>query len=113
MSKAFAVILQDLRDGRTHAEMSEQFDKLVKEVEHTGKSGSLVLTIKIAPASRSQPIDKVIVSPTVTMKPPKPEAGEDFFWLTDDSELSRNHPRQNDLPLREATAPQQFMESAK
>lgn len=104
MTKAFSVILQDLRDGRTHAELSEQFAKLVKEVEQAGKAGTLTLVIKVSPASRAQPVDKIIVSPTVALKPPKPDAGEDFFWLTDDSELSRNHPRQSDLPLREATA---------
>lgn len=31
MSKAFAVTLQDLRDGRTHAEMTEKFAQLIKE----------------------------------------------------------------------------------
>lgn len=110
MSKAFAVILQDLRDGRTHADLSEQFAKLMKNVKDTGKAGSLVLTVKVTPASRTQPVDKVIVSPTVELKLPKPEAGEDFYWLDDDDELSRNHPRQGDLPLREATPPTQFKE---
>lgn len=113
MSKAFAVILQDLRDGRTHAEMSEKFAQLIKEVEQSGKAGSVTLTIKVAPASRAQPIDKIIVQPTVKLVSPKPDVGEDFFWLDDDSQLSRNHPRQGDLPLREAAAPAPFKEAAK
>ena len=113
MSKAFAVLLQDLRDSRTHAELTDKFAQLVKEVEQAGKSGSIVLTVKVAPASRAQPVDKVIVQPTVKLVSPKPEAGEDFFWLTDDAELSRNHPRQGDLPLREVTPPTEFKEAAK
>lgn len=115
MSKAFSVILQDLRDGRTHSDLSARFAELVKEVEQTGKAGSLLLTIKVAPASRAQPVDKVIVSPTITLKLPKPDAGEDFFWLSDESELSRNHPRQQALgmELREAPAkPDQLKEAA-
>jgi hypothetical protein len=43
---------------------------------------------------------------------PKPEQPSDFFWLTEDGETSRNHPRQHDLPLREVTpAPQTFKEA--
>lgn len=112
MSKAFAVTLQDLRDGRTHAEMTEKFAQLIKEVEAAGKCGSISLTIKVSPASRAQPVDKVIVQPVVKLVSPKPEVGEDFFWLSDDAELCRNHPRQGDLPLREAVAPTTFKESA-
>lgn len=112
MTKAFAVILQDLRDGRTHAEMTEKFAQLVKEVEQSGKGGTIVLTVKVAPASRAQPIDKVIVQPSVKLNSPKPDVGEDFFWIDDDSQLSRNHPRQGDLPLREAAKPTTFKEAA-
>lgn len=114
MAKAFSVLLQDLRDGRTHDDMTQKFAELVKEVEATGRAGSLTLTIKVAPASRAQPIDKIIVSPTVKLTPPKPEAGEDFFWLTEESELSRNHPRQADLLLRDANSkPAELKEAAK
>lgn len=116
MAKAFALILQDLRDGRTHDEMSQQFDQLIAQVQASGKSGTLTLTIKVAPASRAQPVDKVIVQPVVKLNPPKPEVGEDFFWVTDDAELSRNHPKQAALDLREATSnskPEQFKEATK
>lgn len=114
MAQAFSIVLQDLRDGRTHDEMSQQFAALVKEVEHTGRSGTLTLTIKVSPASRAQPVDKVIVQPIVKLTPPKPEVGEDFFWLTEDSELSRNHPRQTGLDLREVDpSPAQFKEASK
>jgi hypothetical protein len=114
MTTAFSVLLQDLRDGRTHDEMSQKFAALVKEVEASGRSGTLTLTIKVSPSSRSQPVDKIIVSPTVKLTPPKPESGEDFFWLTEDSELSRNHPRQTDLPLRDVNSkPAEFKEAAK
>lgn len=40
MSKAFAVILQDLREGRTHSELSARFAELVKEVENAEFSGA-------------------------------------------------------------------------
>lgn len=97
---AFAVFLQDLRDGRTHAELSNLFSELINKVKETGKGGELSLKIKIMPATRGD-VDKVIIKDTIAMTPPKPERGEDFFWLTDSNDLSRNHPKQQSLELRE------------
>ncbi len=103
MTKAFAVFLQDLRDGRAHAELSSQLADLIAKVKETGKGGSINLKIKIKPASRGGDIDKVTISDAISIELPKPERGEDFFWLTDENELTRNHPRQANLELREAT----------
>jgi hypothetical protein len=105
-TKAFAVFLQDLRDGRAHSELSGQLEELITKVKETGKAGGLTLKIKIKPASRGGDVDKVTVSDQITVDLPKPERGEDFFWLTEDNDLSRNHPRQQNLELREATATQ-------
>lgn len=101
-TKAFAVFLQDLRDGRAHSELSGQLSDLLASVKETGKAGALTLKIKIKPATRGGDVDKVTVSDQITIDLPKPERGEDFFWLTDDNDLTRNHPRQQSLELREA-----------
>jgi hypothetical protein len=106
VSKAFSVFLQDLRDGRAHAELSSQLAELLAKVKETGKGGALSLKIKIKPASRGGDVDKVTISDAITIELPKPERGEDFFWLTDDNDLSRNHPRQANLELRDASATQ-------
>jgi hypothetical protein len=105
MSKAFAVFLQDLRDGRAHAELSHQLAELLAKVKETGKGGALKLTIKIKPATRGGDVDKVTISDAITIELPKPERGEDFFWLTDDNDLSRNHPKQISLELRDVATP--------
>lgn len=111
--KAFAVILQDLRDGRVHAELSQQFGELVNKVQETGKAGELTLKIKVKPATRGN-VDKIMIADAVTVSMPKPERGEDVFWLTDDNDLSRNHPRQGNLELRDVTptAPSQLKEAS-
>lgn len=104
--KAFAVFLQELCDGRTHAELSDQLATLLERVKETGKGGELTLKLKVKPAGRGADVDKIVIGESVTLKLPNPERGEDFFWLTEDHDLSRNHPRQGNLELREATPSQ-------
>lgn len=102
MTKAFSIVLQDLRDGRVHAELSAQLSELLAKVKETGKAGGLTLKIKIKPATRGGDVDKVTVTDAISVDMPKPERGEDFFFLTDDHDLSRQHPKQQSLELREA-----------
>jgi hypothetical protein len=111
--KAFAVILQELRDGRVHAELSQQLSDLIAKVKETGKGGELTLKIKIKPATRGADVDKITVSDAISITLPKPERGEDFFWLTEEGDLSRNHPKQQELALRDVTptAPSKFKEA--
>lgn len=104
MSKAFAVFLQELREGRTHAEMTSALAELLQKVRDTGKGGTITLEIAVGPASRGSDVDKVVIKDKIKSKLPTPERGTDFYWLTDDSELSRNHPRQSALDLRDASA---------
>jgi hypothetical protein len=101
--KAFAVFLQDLRDGRAHSELSAQLAELLAKVRETGKAGAITFKIKIKPAGRGADVDKVTISDAITVELPKPERGEDFFWLTEDNDLSRNHPKQGSLELRDAS----------
>lgn len=104
--KAFAVFLQELRDGRTHAELSDQLANLLEKVKETGKGGEITLKLKVRPAGRGADVDKIVIGDSVTIKLPNPERGEDFFWLTNENALSRNHPRQGNLELRDATPSQ-------
>ena len=104
-TQAFGVFIQDVRDGRAHAELTGQLAELLAAVLETGKGGSLTLKIDVKPAGRGSDVDKVVITDTVTSKVPKPDRGQDFFWLTDSNNLSRNHPRQSELPLRDASAP--------
>ena len=101
--RAFALLMQDIRDGRTHSEMTASMDELLQAVRNTGKAGTITLEIKVKPASRGSEVDKVMITDKITVKAPKPERGDDFFWVTDDNGLSRNHPRQQNLDLRSAT----------
>jgi len=104
----------ELNDGSTHAALSADLAELLRTVQNTGRAGSLTLKVKVAPATRtnSGSVDKVTITADRKLELPKPEQASDFFWLTEDGETSRNHPRQHDLPLREVTpAPQTFKEA--
>lgn len=103
-NKAFAILLQELRDGRTHTELSVGMDELLAAVAVTGKGGSITLKIDVKPASKGSEVDKVVIVDKITTNLPKPERGNDFYWLTTDNELSRSHPKQTSLDLREAPA---------
>lgn len=101
-SKAFALLLQELRDGKTHTEMCIGMDELIAAVAVTGKAGSITLKIDVKPASKGTDVDKILILDKITTTLPKPERGSDFYWVTSDNELSRNHPKQTTLDLRAA-----------
>jgi hypothetical protein len=104
-NRAFAVLVQELRDGRTHTEMTNGLAELLAAVKDTGKGGSITLKIEVKPAGKGAvDVDKVMIIDKITTTLPKPERGSDFYWLTDDNDLSRNHPKQGHLDLREAPA---------
>lgn len=103
MPKAFTVVLNDLNDGSTHAALTADFAELLKSVQNMGRAGSMTLKIKVAPATKSGggAVDKITITAERKLELPKPEQPSDFFWLTDDGETSRSHPRQQSLELRE------------
>ena len=112
--KAFSLFLVELNEGSTHAALTGDLGDLLRTVQATGRAGSLTIKVKVAPATRSNSgsVDKVTITADRKLELPKPEQPSDFFWLTEDGETSRNHPRQQDLPLRDVSAtPQTFKEA--
>jgi hypothetical protein len=101
--KSFNQFLVDLNDGSTHAGLTNDLQELLQAVQNTGRGGSLTLKIKIASASKGGvSVDKVTITADRKLELPKPEQPSDFFWLTDDAEMTRQHPRQHALDLRDA-----------
>ena len=102
--KAFSIFLQDLNMGQTHALLTQDLHDLLNTVRNTGRGGTLTVKIKVAPASRGGDVDKVTIVADRKLDLPKSEQPTDFFWLTDEAEPTRQHPRQHDLDLRDARA---------
>lgn len=104
--KPFTLTLAELNDGSTAAGLTADLAELLAAVQRSGRAGSITLKIKVAPATKSQAtgsVDKVNLTAERKLELPKPEAPTDFYWLTDSAELSRSHPRQQSLELRDVT----------
>lgn len=100
--QSFSVFLVDLNDGSTHAGLTADFYELLQAVRNHGRSGSMTLKIKVAPATKGgQEVDKITITAERKLELPKPEHPQDFFWLTADAQPSRKHPRQQELALRQ------------
>lgn len=113
--KAFSNLLQDINQGSTHSAITADMAELLKTVQATGRSGSLTVKLTVSPATKnnSGTVDKINVAVDRKLALPKPQEPNDFFYLTDDGETTRNHPRQQELPgLKVAdSAPLQFKEA--
>lgn len=101
--KSFNQFLVDLNDGSTHAGLTGDLAELLQAVKSTGRTGSMTLKIKVSSASKGgNEVDKITIMADRKLELPKPEQPQDFFWLTDDAEPTRQHPRQHALDLRDA-----------
>lgn len=115
--KSFSHLLNEINEGSTHAALSADLADLLRTVQTTGRAGTLTVKLKVVPAVRNTSggdIDRVNITVDRTLALPKPETPTDFFYLTDDGETTRNHPRQQTLELREVaptTQPAQLKEA--
>ena len=104
MSTPFNVLIAQINQGADNSNLSADMDELLRTVQATGRAGSLTITIKMVPATADrQSVDKLTVQIDRGLKLPKPESAKDFFFITEDGELTRKHPKQQELELRDVT----------
>lgn len=101
--KSYSVFLSELNEGSSLSALTAALAELLQTVQNTGRSGALSTTLKITPTIKANngSVDKVTITLEHSLKLPKPEQPSDFFYLTDDGETSRQHPRQHALELRQ------------
>lgn len=97
-TKPFAAFVQEQRRGALHTELSEQLADLVHSCVETGKKGKLTLTIAVAPMKGEEGV--LTITDDVKVAAPKPDARPAIFFADEHGNLSRNDPRQTELPLR-------------
>jgi hypothetical protein len=95
----FPETILQMNNGATVAELGNALEQMVAAVRAAGKSGSITLTIKVAPASKGA-TDVLMVESQVKSKLPEPNRGMTIFYATEDNRLVRNDPKQQMLPLR-------------
>ena len=95
----FSETIFQINNGGTVAELSDALKDVVAAVRAAGRSGSITLTIKVAPAMKGA-TDVLTVEAKVKTKLPEPERGATIFFATDDNRLVRSDPKQQMLPLR-------------
>jgi hypothetical protein len=52
--KAFSKLLTEINEGTTHSAITADMAELLKTVQTTGRSGQLVIKIKVQPSMRSR-----------------------------------------------------------
>jgi hypothetical protein len=102
--KPFSLFLAEINEGSTNAALTAHITELFQAVKTHGRSGSLKLQIKVVPAVKGAgDVDKITVTVESQLALPKPQQPSDFFFLTDDAEPTRQHPRQHSLDLRDVS----------
>jgi hypothetical protein len=96
ISKGIVGVLSEQDKGRFAADCSKALEELVAAVRATTKAGSLTISIKIAPASKSS-AEAVFVDATITAKVPTEERKPTLFFTTESNQLSRYNERQRAL----------------
>lgn len=98
--KQFVQVLGEIRGGLLQLSATQQLADVVKACQYAGKSGEIVLKIKIEPHGRDNA--EMHLSGTITTKKPAdPNVGEkSVFFATHDGDLVREDPNQQQLGLR-------------
>ena len=91
----FALWLQELGHGATNRQATEQLCKLVNACRETGKTGSLVITIK---AGTSGGLAELSAAIKTTM--PQPALPGGTYYVTEDGALVTEDPRQISMPAK-------------
>lgn len=87
-------VIAQLRMGETLDEASEKFNELVQAVDATGKPGTFTMKITIKPSTSGA----LEITDDITIKKPEGTKGSSLFFATPEGNLSRNDPRQSEIP---------------
>lgn len=90
--RPFAAYLTETNGGRTHRQLSDAQHQLIEEVLRTGKSGTLTLTVTIAPDDVES--RRLVISEKVTTKLPVASVKKSIFWANPEGNLVRTDPSQ-------------------
>lgn len=94
--RPFAAVLQEIRKGNLHAELSLAVQEVVRAVKDTNKAGSVTLTLQIKPLKDNP--DVLTVLDDVKVKRPVETRKPSIYFGDDEGNLTRSDPRQDPIP---------------
>jgi hypothetical protein len=109
-ARSFAVFLAELNSGAAHSEVTAELHGLLKNLravaELRGPKGEAKgsLTFKLNVEVHANGVARLRYD--IASKSPKADREDDAFWLTKHSNLTRKNPKQQELPLRDVSAPE-------
>lgn len=89
--RQFSSFLAELRNGAVNEELGQALARVVKDVEKSGKAGTLNLKIKI---TSNKGEGTVFVQALVSDNPPKFDTPTNIFYVDNQFNLRREDPRQ-------------------
>ena len=92
--KPFNDTIVALRYGTLHDDLTKSLNDLTDAVTRTGKTGELVLSIKLKPTNNSGQIE---VIDDIKVKTPKETKGTTIMFATPENNLTREDPRQQSI----------------
>ena len=101
MGLQIADVLRQLAGGSVYDDANAKLAEIVEAVKETRKAGELTIKLKISPNGDGS----VKVHEDVKAKVPELSRGDTVFFVTSGGILSRNDPRQGDLPLKVVKQP--------
>jgi len=105
--KPIADTLRILQGGVFLDTCGEKLAETVRQVEETGKSGKVTITIDLKKSAGA-----IAVTAKVTNKAPESPPDADLFWGTIEGNLQLNNPNQRSLDLQEVPKPQAAFNTA-
>ena len=107
-TKPITQTLALLQGGTFLDQCSDKLAELVKQVDITGKTGKLTITLDV-----KKPGGGVInILAGVTAKTPETKPDADTFWPTVEGNLSLENPSQRKLDLQAVDTPRRVLETA-
>lgn len=98
---SFLGVLKTLREGSTVGELELELIALIEKVKATGKTGELVLKLKLEVAEKGDFGDvstRIAIHDEIKVTEPKPKRMASVFFADQENRLSRRDPRQPALP---------------
>ncbi|WP_067428471.1 hypothetical protein [Nocardioides jensenii] len=86
-------VIADIRRGKLHTELTDAFAAVLEACIDTGKKGEVVLKLTFDP-DKDDFSTRMKVTDQITTKAPRRTVKPSLFFLTDDGNLTRTDPNQ-------------------